>query len=75
MLPLWGNIHVPVIYLQGEKDGLVDTANATFAREHLKNVPYLDIRMIPGRGHLITYAEKDKIEKAILELLDRLEKK
>jgi hypothetical protein len=31
--------------------------------------------MIPGRGHLITYAEKDKIEKAILELLDRLEKK
>jgi pimeloyl-ACP methyl ester carboxylesterase len=75
MLPLWGDIHVPVIYLQGEKDGLVDTANATFAREHLTNVPYLDIRMIPGRGHLITYAEKDKIEKAILEMLDRTESK
>ncbi len=75
MLPLWGQIHVPTIYLQGEKDGLVDTTNATFAREHLTNVPYLDIRMIPGRGHLIAFAEKDRIEKAILDLLDRTEGK
>lgn len=73
MLPLWGRIHVPVIYLQGEKDELVDTSNATFAHEHLTNVPYLDIRMIPGRGHLIAFAEKGRIEKAILQLLDRTE--
>jgi len=75
MLPLWDRIHVPVIYLQGDKDGLVDTSNAGFAREHLKNAPYLDIRMIPGRGHLIAFAEKDRIEKAILQLLDITEKK
>jgi pimeloyl-ACP methyl ester carboxylesterase len=75
MLPLWGGIHIPVIYLQGENDGLVDTTNANFARSHLINVPYLSIRMIPGRGHLIAYAEKDKIEAAILEMLDRVEKK
>ncbi len=75
MLPLWGQIHVPTIYLQGEKDGLVDTTNAEFAREHLTDVPYLDIRMIPGRGHLIAFAEKDRIEKAILDLLDRTEGK
>jgi uncharacterized protein len=74
-LPLWGGIHVPVTYLQGENDGLVDTTNANFARTHLINVPYLSIRMIPGRGHLIAYAEKDKIEAAILEMLDRVEKK
>jgi pimeloyl-ACP methyl ester carboxylesterase len=73
MLPLWGRIHVPVIYLQGEEDGLVDTSNATFAREHLTNVPSLDIRMIPGRGHLIAFAEKDRVEKAILDLLDKVE--
>src|ERR1700759_1661480 len=71
MLPLWDRIRVPVIYLQGEQDELVDTSNASFAREHLTNVPFLDIRMIPGRGHLIAFAEKDRIEKAILELLDR----
>jgi hypothetical protein len=29
--------------------------------------------MIPGRGHLIAFAEKDRVEKAILELLDKLE--
>ena len=75
MLPLWSGIRVPVIYLQGENDGLVDTTNASFARSHLTNVPYLSIRMIPGRGHLVAYAEKDKIEAAILEMLDRLEKK
>ena len=75
MLPLWGRIHVPVIYLQGEADGLVDTTNAGFAREHLINAPSLDIRMIPGRGHLIAFAEKDKIESAILQLLDSTEAK
>jgi pimeloyl-ACP methyl ester carboxylesterase len=70
MLPLWDRIRVPVIYLQGDKDGLVDTTNAGFAREHLINAHSLDIRMIPGRGHLIAFAEKDRIERAILDLLD-----
>ncbi len=73
MLPLWDRIHVPVIYLQGQEDELVDTTNASFARQHLTKVPSLDIRMIPGRGHLIAFAEKDKIEKAILEMLDKCE--
>ena len=75
MLPLWGRIRVPVIYLQGDRDGLVDTTNAGFARQHLVNAPSLDIRMIPGRGHLIAFAEKDRIEKAIIELLDTTEKR
>src|ERR1700744_684787 len=59
MLPLWPGIHVPVIYMQGMEDGLVDTSNASFARAHLTNVPSLDIRMIPRRGHLIAFAEKE----------------
>ncbi|HEY4111362.1 alpha/beta hydrolase [Puia sp.] len=75
MLPLWGRIHVPVIYVQGEQDGLVDTTNAGFARQHLLNAPSLTIRMIPGRGHLIAFAEKDRIEKAILDMLDTTEAK
>jgi len=73
MLPLWGKIHVPVIYLQGEQAELVDTSNASFTREHLTNVPSPEIQMIPGRGHLIAFAEKDRIEKAILEMLDKTE--
>ena len=73
MLPFWDRIHVPVIYLQGREDELVDTSNASFARAHLTNAPFLDIQMIPGRGHLIAFNEKDRIEKAILELLDKCE--
>jgi uncharacterized protein len=72
MLPLWSKIHVPVMYLQGQDDELVFTSNADFARTHLTNVPSLDIQMIPGRGHLIAFAEKDRIEKAILAMLDKV---
>jgi uncharacterized protein len=72
MLPLWSRIHIPVMYLQGQDDELVFTSNAAFARSHLTNVPSLDIQMIPGRGHLIAFAEKDRIEKAILAMLDKV---
>jgi pimeloyl-ACP methyl ester carboxylesterase len=75
MLPLWGRIHVPVIYMQGQDDHLVDTSNETFARQHLTNVPSLDIRMIPGRGHLIIFDEKPRVEKAILDMIDTCERR
>ncbi|HEY4207051.1 MAG TPA: alpha/beta hydrolase [Puia sp.] len=71
MLPLWPRIHVPVAYLQGAKDELVYTSNAEFARTHLANASYLNIQMIPGRGHLIAFAEKTRIRKAILDVLER----
>ena len=71
MLPLWPRIHVPVAYLQGVNDELVYTSNSDFARTHLTNVPSLDLQMIPGRGHLIAFAEKNRIRKAILNMLDK----
>jgi len=74
MLPLWPRIHVPVAYLQGANDELVLTSNADFARTHLTNVPSLDIQMIPGRGHLIAFAEKARIRKAILNMLDKVQR-
>ena len=43
---------------------------AAFARSHLVNAPSLDIRMIPGRGHLIAFKEKDRITAAIREMVD-----
>jgi pimeloyl-ACP methyl ester carboxylesterase len=71
MLPLWDRIRAPVIYLQGMEDSLVSPSNAGFARAHLTNVPSLDIRMIPGRGHLIAFNERDRICAAIREMLDK----
>jgi pimeloyl-ACP methyl ester carboxylesterase len=71
MLPLWTRIHVPVAYLQGANDELVYPSNADFARTHLTNARSLDIQMIPGRGHLIAFAEKARIRKAISDMLDK----
>ena len=69
MRPLWGNIRVPVIYLQGAKDDLVYTTNADSARLYLQNAPYLDIQMIPGKGHLISFSNKPQVEAAILKMI------
>ncbi|MEX6690339.1 alpha/beta hydrolase [Danxiaibacter flavus] len=70
MLPLWKNIKIPVIYMQGADDGLVYTTNADFARKHFTNVPYLNIEMIKNRGHLLAFVEKDKIRNAIVQMID-----
>ena len=70
MLPYWENIRVPVIYLQGANDGLIYTTNAAFARDHLTHAACLDITLIPGRGHLIAFSEKDRVNQAILEMIE-----
>lgn len=70
MLPYWNNIKVPVIYMQGANDDLVYTTNAQFAKAHLTNVPYLDITLIPNRGHLIAFSEKPAIKESILKMID-----
>jgi pimeloyl-ACP methyl ester carboxylesterase len=74
MLPYWKNIKVPVIYLQGEHDDIVDTSNASFAREHLVNVPYLDIRWMKNRYHRLAQFEWPAIRQAILDVYDRVKK-
>ncbi len=70
MLPLWKNIKIPVIYMQGMEDELVYTTNADFARKHFTHVPYLDIDMIQHRGHLLAFSEKEKIKTAIIHMID-----
>jgi uncharacterized protein len=71
MLPYWKNIRVPVVYLQGEKDDVVDTSNAGFARKHLVNAPYLDIRFIKGRSHRLAQFEWPRFKEAILDVYDK----
>jgi pimeloyl-ACP methyl ester carboxylesterase len=74
MLPYWKDIHVPVVYLQGEEDDIVDTSNAGFAREHLVNVPYLDIRFIKSRAHRLAQFEWPAIRQCIMDVYDRVKK-
>jgi pimeloyl-ACP methyl ester carboxylesterase len=66
MLPYWKNIRVPVMYLQGAKDNLIDTTNASFAREHLVNAPYLDIYFFPNRHHYLAQYEWPTIKDRIM---------
>lgn len=73
MLPYWKNIRVPVAYLQGENDQLIYTSNARFAKDQLVHAPCLDVTMIPNRGHLIAFSEKDRIMRAILEMVGQAE--
>lgn len=73
MLPYWKNIRVPVVYLQGEKDNLIDTSNAGFARQHLINASSLDIRFIKNRYHRLAQFEWPTIRQAILEVYELIE--
>jgi pimeloyl-ACP methyl ester carboxylesterase len=69
MLPHWKNIRVPVAYIQGDKDELIDTANAGFARRHLVNVPYLDIRFLKNEPHFIAFTARPVVRQKILHVL------
>ena len=75
MLPLWKEIRIPVMYMQGAKDQLIDTTNAAFARAQLVNVPYLNIHFFPGRPHFIPFTEHAAIRAHILGMLNLLENK
>ena len=68
MMPYWKNIRVPVYYLQGANDDIVDTTNAGFAREQLVNAPSLEIKFLDGRKHLLAQYEWPAIRQAILNV-------
>jgi pimeloyl-ACP methyl ester carboxylesterase len=74
MLPYWKNIKVPVMYLQGAKDNLIDTTNASFARERLVNAPYLDIYFFPNRHHYLAQYEWPTIRERIMRLYAMIKK-
>ena len=71
MLPLWKNIRVPVTYLQGENDNIVDTTNAGFARSHLVNAPFLQINFVKGREHRLAQFEWPTIRRDILTVYEQ----
>jgi pimeloyl-ACP methyl ester carboxylesterase len=75
MLPLWKNVRIPVMYIQGEKDELIDTANASFAREHLVNAPYLSIQFVKDQPHFIAFSAQPLIKQKIFQMEALLQKR
>jgi pimeloyl-ACP methyl ester carboxylesterase len=74
MLPYWKNIRVPVMYLQGAKDNLIDTSNASFAKEKLVNAPYLNIYFFPNRYHYLAQYEWPTIKDRTMQEYEMLRK-
>ncbi len=74
MLPLWKNIRVPVIYMQGENDNIVDTTNASFARMQMINAPFLDIKFMKNRAHLLAQFEWPAIRESIVKMYEMVKK-
>ena len=69
MLPLWKNIHQPVIVIQGGKDMFVSPKNADFAEKMLVNSKSLKIVRVDTMNHFVPWSHPDLIKKAILESL------
>jgi pimeloyl-ACP methyl ester carboxylesterase len=67
MLPLWKNIHQPVIVIQGGKDMLVNPKNADFAEKMLVNTKSLKVVRVDTMNHFVPWSHPQLIKKAILE--------
>ena len=72
MLPYWKNIRVPVIYLLGENDEIVDTSNATVS-SNCKCL-YLDIKFIRNRHHRLAQFEWPAIRESIMRIYEMVKK-
>jgi pimeloyl-ACP methyl ester carboxylesterase len=69
MLPLWKNIHQPVIVIQGGKDFLVSPKNADFAEKMLVNSKSVKIIKVDTMNHFVPWSHPQLIKKAIIESL------
>ena len=69
MLPLWQQVQVPVIVIQGQKDCLVSPASADFAERELGR--RAKIIRVPDAGHFILWQQPLIISDAILSLLSQ----
>ena len=76
LLPDWEKIKVPIIYVQGENDEIVNPVTTpSFAKHYLTNVKYLEIIMIPNQKHFLTYPQHQLLVNKLTELVKMVSKK
>ena len=68
MLPMWDQIKVCSVVIQGTKDMLVPWQNAEFACRHLP-VDQVDIRYLQDVNHFIPWTHPESIIQAIFDLI------
>ncbi|MCH8136367.1 MAG: alpha/beta hydrolase [Proteobacteria bacterium] len=68
MQPLWADMKMPVIVMQGGKDGLVNARHADFAEKMITGAK-LDVIRLPKADHFFLYANKPLVLQQIRLLL------
>ena len=68
MIPLWKNITIPTIVIQGKKDSLVPSGNVDFARKMMINAS-VKIVLVDDMDHFVPWTNPELIRSAIIELL------
>lgn len=68
MLPLWDTIDIPVIVIQGNKDNLVDPANADFAEHKMRKK--LKVVRVDDGGHFILWKQPALIKSELVKLVE-----
>lgn len=65
MLPVWKNLTMPVVVIQGGNDWIGDPVNIEFAK---RNIPSLKSQYItiPKAGHMLTFSHLDMIKQLVL---------
>lgn len=66
--PWWQTVSIPMVYMQGEDDELVDPLNLNFAEDFLPAGNTKVVR-IPNQGHIVHVQQRDLITDLALELL------
>ncbi|MEO9870074.1 alpha/beta fold hydrolase [Ekhidna sp.] len=69
MIPLWDQIKIPTIVIQGTDDSLVPKENADFAKRMLPD-SLLEVNLLEGVNHFIPWSHPQEIIKAIYTLAD-----
>ncbi len=59
LAPHFGDLHLPVTLVAGAEDRLVDYRSHS-ARLH-RELPHSRMRVLPGRGHMLHYAEAERL--------------
>lgn len=67
MLPLWRQVNIPTVVIQGTRDMLVPMENAEFARKMLPD-SLVDIRYLEGVNHFIPWSHPQEMVKALMDL-------
>lgn len=71
--PLLGNVRVPTIVIQGDRDKLVPPENADYVKREMPE-GVVELRILKGVNHFIPWSNPDDTKRAIVDLSELAER-